>query len=63
MTHARDSYQVTLNALHLHHELRGLLPYTNYSISIAAVTVSTGPFSSDIVVEMPEAGKLTYFIK
>ena len=49
---------VTLSSQHLYHIARDLQPYTNYSISVAAVTVDIGPFSSEITVEVPESGKL-----
>lgn len=48
---------ITLSVHQLSHIARGLQPFTNYSVSVAAVTVAMGPFSSEIMVEMPEAGK------
>ena len=33
----------------------GLHPYTNYLFVVAATTVSTGPFSDPIHLDMPEA--------
>lgn len=41
--------QITLSSLH---------PYYNYNISVAAVTVSRGPFSSPVSVITDEAGTL-----
>ena len=32
-----------------------LHPYYNYSISIAAFTILTGPFSNSVVIQTPEA--------
>lgn len=40
----------------LSYSAQDLSPFTNYSISVAAVTVDTGPFSSFVDVEMPEDG-------
>ena len=34
-----------------------VLPFRRYLVSIAAVTVDTGPFSEYLTVEMPEDGK------
>lgn len=33
----------------------GLQPYTNYLFVVAATTISTGPFSDPIHLDMPEA--------
>ena len=52
-----DTQQLTVSALKLYHVMRNLQPNTNYSISIAAVTVDIGQFSNALMVEMPEAGK------
>jgi hypothetical protein len=49
---------VTLSSQHLYHIARDLQPYTNYSISVAAVTVDIGPFSSEITVEVPESAPI-----
>ena len=38
--------------------ISNLHPYYTYSINIAAVTISPGPFLIGINVTMPEAGKL-----
>ena len=34
-----------------------VLPFRRYLVSIAAVTVETGPFSEYLTVEMPEDGR------
>ena len=51
-----------LTSEHLYHSVQGLIPFINYSISVAAITVDTGPFSDLVTVEMPEAGKLSHFL-
>lgn len=37
--------------------ISNLSPYTNYSFSVAAVTVGVGPFSPEVTVTMPEHGE------
>ena len=59
VTDNEQTRQVTVSARHLYHNIRSLRPYTNYSISLAAATVDTGPFSSEVMVEMPEDGMVT----
>ena len=36
--------------------LTSLHPYYVYSITVAAETIAIGPFSSPIVIQMPESG-------
>ncbi len=38
-------------------------PFYQYSYSVSAVTVSSGPFSSIDVIQMPEAGIVTLTLK
>ena len=44
-----DNEQTTLLDLH---------PYYTYSVAVAAQTVSTGPFSNSITIQLAEDGKL-----
>lgn len=37
--------------------ISNLSPFTNYSFSVAAVTVGVGPFSPAVTITMPEHGK------
>ena len=53
-----DVQQLTISSQQLYHVVRNLQPHTNYSISVAAVTIDRGPFSSEIHVEMPESGRV-----
>ena len=48
--------QISTITHRLSYSAQDLSPFTNYSISVAAVTVETGPFSSIVDVEMPEDG-------
>ena len=50
-----DFYEATEHQI----ELEDLHPYFEYDISVAATTVATGPFSSEISVNMPEARKVS----
>jgi len=40
------------------YSITGLTPYTEYNISIAAVTVAPGPFSDEVIIRTSEDGKL-----
>ena len=40
--------------------ISNLSPYTNYSFSVAAVTVGVGPFSPVVTITMPEHGEDDY---
>lgn len=39
-----------------------LHPFYTYMFSVAAETVAVGPYSSQISLKMPEAGKLTFLL-
>ena len=51
-----DSQQIITNSQRMFYSLYNLLPFTKYTISIAAVTVDTGPFSDVVELETPESG-------
>lgn len=48
LTETTDNEQTTLLDLH---------PYYTYSVSVAAQTVSTGPFSNNITIQLAEDGE------
>ena len=50
-TNHTSTPSIALNYLH---------PYYSYNCSVAAVTVSTGPFSDSITIQTAQAGKYTY---
>ena len=51
-----------LNTLNLMLEVQNLVPFTQYSVTVAAVTrVGTGPSSPGIERETPSDGKRMYF--
>ena len=50
-----DLHQLKTNQMNM--VLKDLHPYTNYFFIIAAKTVSLGPFSPQVFLNMPEAGK------
>jgi len=48
----------TISANDNSYNITGLTPYTEYSISIAAMTVASGPFSDEVMIRTQEDGKL-----
>jgi len=61
-------YEVVLLAIHTgetHNQtstttsitVTSLRPYTTYNCTVAAETVATGPFTTAIIVQTPQAGK------
>ena len=52
---SNEIYSETLDASNI---TLTVLPFRHYHISVAAVTVETGPFSDNVAVETPEDGKL-----
>ena len=53
-----NSWQVT--AVDSFTTVESLHPFYSYSIIVAAETVALGPFTSPIIVEMPEDGKIDF---
>ena len=46
----QNTQQTTLNNLN---------PYYNYQIRVAAFTIGIGPYSTEVTIQLPEAGQLT----
>ena len=53
-----DLHHFWTNALHM--LFTDLHPYTNYFFVVAAKTVSLGPFSQQVFLDMPESGESYY---
>lgn len=49
---------LTTNSSYTNFTIRGLLPYSNYFFSIAAETISLGPYSSTVNISTVEGSKL-----
>ncbi|XP_065905888.1 receptor-type tyrosine-protein phosphatase F-like isoform X2 [Dysidea avara] len=49
-----DVYNKTVSSEDRSHNITGLTPYTEYNISIAAMTVAPGPFSDETMFKTPE---------
>ena len=57
MTEVETNINLEFNSNFTYLYLSDLHPYYSYTFTIAAVTVSEGPFSSDFTVLMPEDGE------
>ena len=55
-----DVYNKTVSSEDRSHNITGLTPYTEYNISIAAMTVAPGPFSDETMFKTPEFCKFQY---
>ena len=56
LTEVDTGKETSYFSLTRHHEITELHPYYTYRCKVAAVTVSSGPFSQPTEIQMPEDG-------
>ena len=56
LTEMDTEKESSYSSLTRHHVITGLHPYYTYSCKVAAVTISSGPFSQPTEIQMPEDG-------